>query len=313
MIKMNTLKFLIIALFFLIPYSSKAQSIEFPSAATRPVWTIRYKLERGGFRDEVVGILRDTQMCGQTYGFLVGASLDFSYPSFFVFIRTDGKKVWVKKDKSCASKEYLLYDFGMKKGDTSYCMYYIHDTSGDTTKFWVNSIDTIFNQGRAIKRMHMGYVFNTPCGTPNNPCKTWEMDWLEGIGRISNPFDFYLCSDWAFCRLDISLICLETNRGLQYRDPLATSCPTATTAMNNFENKKIDIAPNPVSSLLMIKNSAQYIDSQVFIVDLYGRIVKKDSLNLVQDINVSDLPNGLYFLKIVSKGLTQTAKFEVIR
>lgn len=310
---MRLCKILIINLIILHSLVVNAQIAAFPNATSQPIWSIRTKLEHGGFRDEVVGILRNTQMCGQTYGFLVGASLDFLYPSFFVFIRTDGKKVWVKKDKSCSSKEYLLYDFGMKKGDTSYCMYYLHDPSGDTTKFWVNSIDTIFNQGRPIKRMHMGYVFNTPCGTPNNPCKTWEVDWLEGIGRTSNPFDFYLCSDWAFCRLDISLICLETNNSLQYRDSLTTSCPTTTTAVNDFENKKIDIAPNPASSLLIINNSNQYVGNQVFIVDIFGRIIRKEILDSKQSLDVSELPNGMYVLKIVSKGVIQTAKFEVIR
>ena len=159
----------------------------------------------------------------------------------------------------------------------------------------------------------MGYVFNTPCGTPNNPCKTWEVDWLEGIGRTSNPFDFYLCSDWAFCRLDISLICLETNNSLQYRDSLTTSCPTTTTAVNDFENKKIDIAPNPASSLLIINNSNQYVGNQVFIVDIFGRIIRKEILDSKQSLDVSELPNGMYVLKIVSKGVIQTAKFEVIR
>ena len=128
------LKIFIIGLLLMYSIESEAQSIVFPNASTQPKWTIRYKLERGGFRDEAVGILRDTQICGRTYGILVGGTLDFLYTARFGFIRTENKKVWIKRNELCTTKEYLLYDFGMKKGDTSYFVYNIHNPNSDTTK-----------------------------------------------------------------------------------------------------------------------------------------------------------------------------------
>ena len=103
----------IIVLFLFHFLAIEAQVADFPGTSVRPIWGIRYKLDLGGFRDEVIGILKDTQICGKNYGFLIGAPLDFSYTVDMGFIRTEGKKVWVKKDARCSSKEYLLYDFDM--------------------------------------------------------------------------------------------------------------------------------------------------------------------------------------------------------
>ena len=303
----------IIVLFLFHFLAIEAQVADFPSTSVRPIWGIRYKLDLGGFRDEVIGILKDTQICGKNYGFLIGAPLDFSYTVDMGFIRTEGKKVWVKKDARCSSKEYLLYDFDMKKGDTSYCLYYLNNPRADSTKYWVNSIDTIINQGKPIKRMKMGYIYNPPCGAANNPCKTFELVWLEGIGRTWNPFDFHFCTDWYFCQFDLTLNCLQTSSGLQYLNPIITSCPSTTTSISNTEIAKIGIVSNPVSTILHLKNSNQFIGNQVFILDLLGRVIKKEKLDMSQELNVSDLLNGLYLLKIVSNGQSQTAKFEVFR
>ena len=60
----------IIVLFLFHFLAIEAQVADFPSTSVRPIWGIRYKLDLGGFRDEVIGILKDTQICGKKLRFL---------------------------------------------------------------------------------------------------------------------------------------------------------------------------------------------------------------------------------------------------
>ena len=308
---MKKLRVFLIVSFLFYSVSSDAQNTAFPNASKQPLWTTRYKLDLGGFGYENLQIQKDTQICGRNYGILY-IPINGIPPFLLGFVRTEGKKSWIfQRNATCSSKEYLLYDFGLKKGDTTYCGYFSTPLAGmpDTIKFWVNSIDSVFNQGRYIRRLRMNFISNNPCGTVSNPCDTLKMDWLDGIGSTSNPFYSYGCVD---CDQEPTLMCLQTNSGLQYRDSMAISCPTATTATHNIENESITIAPNPVSSVLVLKNCSECIGSQVLIMDLMGRVVKKDKLDLAQEINVSDLPNGLYFLKLVKDGHPRIAKFEIM-
>lgn len=292
---------------------SVAQST-FPNASTKPLWTIRYNLHFGGFDYVYEYILRDTQICGKNYGIVnASSSPQPLFPIVAGFVRTEGQKVWfLRYNTTCSSKEYLMYDFGLKKGDTTYCGHNSPSLTGflDTTKFWVNKIDSVFNEGRYIKRLRMNYIYNPPCGTMGNPCDTLQMDWLDGIGSIEYPLYALNCLG---CDQNQKLMCLQTNSGLQYRDSMAISCPTATTVTHNIENESITIAPNPVTSVLALKNCRECIGNQILIVDLMGRIVKKDKLDSTQEVNVSDLPNGLYFLKLVKNGQLQIGRFEIMR
>lgn len=76
---------------------------------------------------------------------------------------------------------------------------------------------------------------------------------------------------------------------------------------NNFDNNTeeyhsnnfINIFPNPTSSLFFIKSTSERINS-IIITDIRGQLVFKNSYGLENDIqiNLSDKPNGIYFVKI---------------
>ncbi len=75
---------------------------------------------------------------------------------------------------------------------------------------------------------------------------------------------------------------------------------------NNFT-----IAPNPSSRLIRIGNSANDIIKSVTISDMNGRTIKQLTQNeiLANELNISDLKNGVYLLKIESEKGISTEKF----
>lgn len=71
-------------------------------------------------------------------------------------------------------------------------------------------------------------------------------------------------------------------------------------AVNNFDIKKyVSVYPNPVSTVLNIENKSNESISNIAIYTINGALVKEiKSSEAMQTIPVSDLQNGIYFVKI---------------
>jgi hypothetical protein len=70
-------------------------------------------------------------------------------------------------------------------------------------------------------------------------------------------------------------------------------------ATNQFENNKIAIYPNPTSDYITIQNTENQTESLNFkIIDLTGRVLKSDSINNNEKINVEELISGNYIVQI---------------
>lgn len=68
-------------------------------------------------------------------------------------------------------------------------------------------------------------------------------------------------------------------------------------ASNDFE---IDVFPNPSKGIITISSKSNLINNWI-LFDLNGKLIKKGSLNSNQEtINLSELPKGIYNLKLVS-------------
>ena len=83
----------------------------------------------------------------------------------------------------------------------------------------------------------------------------------------------------------------------------------ATTLSNTaFERIELSIYPNPTSNLLHIEASQTDI-SRVEIIDVQGkRVMQVNSVNL-REVDVSQLTNGMYFLKVSTSDGELTRKF----
>jgi len=63
----------------------------------------------------------------------------------------------------------------------------------------------------------------------------------------------------------------------------------------------ISIAPNPVSNIIKIYHNINANANQVLeVIDIYGSTVRKEIIinDFVQEFDFSNLPNGLYFMKV---------------
>jgi photosystem II stability/assembly factor-like uncharacterized protein len=102
---------------------------------------------------------------------------------------------------------------------------------------------------------------------------------------------------------------------------IITKKPTETdnyTYLSEKEPEEIKVFPNPCSDILNIifQKSIGNEDTQVSIVDKSGQtIIQKQYKSLVSNLSyplvISELKNGLYFLKAVSDSKTSTVKFVV--
>jgi PQQ-dependent dehydrogenase (s-GDH family) len=81
---------------------------------------------------------------------------------------------------------------------------------------------------------------------------------------------------------------------------------------DNVKDKSIDIYPNPASSYFIVYNYALEEGRRLELIDLNGKTVKKMSaVNLATRIEVGDIANGLYILKITD-GKSKTIRTEKI-
>ena len=86
-------------------------------------------------------------------------------------------------------------------------------------------------------------------------------------------------------------------------------CTALSIVQNNFETNKIYIYPNPTNDILNISFANQSNSKQqVLIFNAIGQFYKKLELKQSQAINISDLPNGQYFIKLSNYSNT-TQKF----
>jgi hypothetical protein len=127
-------------------------------------------------------------------------------------------------------------------------------------------------------------------------------DTLDGSGHI---------------RVTVSPICVQvdyvraylpadTASGLHHNGEVAFSYTigNCTTAVDNniIDKESVEVFPNPARDNLTVSLSEEIKDFQICLINTLGQTVLQTDL---KDINVSDIPNGIYFLKI------KTSKFEV--
>ncbi|MDY0015755.1 MAG: T9SS type A sorting domain-containing protein, partial [Bacteroidales bacterium] len=85
------------------------------------------------------------------------------------------------------------------------------------------------------------------------------------------------------------------------------------TNIDALEKSEIKIYPNPALSELSIDNG-QELMKEVFLYDVMGRKVKHIPVNAPSTtVDVSDLPNGIYVVKINTANGVLVRKVQVVR
>jgi len=84
-----------------------------------------------------------------------------------------------------------------------------------------------------------------------------------------------------------------------------------TLSNKDFSINSFTISPNPVTSILNIKMSKNFIAGNIKVFDILGKQILTIELNPnnLTRINVSNLSNGMYLVKVTSGENTQTKRF----
>lgn len=121
----------------------------------------------------------------------------------FLAYRQEGKKIWALypyDDGTIDTVPFLMFDFGLEKGDTS--LLYV-DTIHHTDDAWVveSVFDSVFETGQEARRCLSVYLMNDP--------ETKDV-WAEGIGSLCNGLSY---SPSGYLRSPSTLICVQKATG----------------------------------------------------------------------------------------------------
>ncbi len=230
----------------------------------------------------------DTIFCGQKYSRIYLSDIEQT-----LYVRSTNKKTYYRSKKDCDNKEYLLYNYDLEVGDTTWVGWeQYNQLSKDTIAFVLNSVDTIHQFGIDRKRFNMV----SPKG---DEVYEGSLSWVEGMGSEIHPFYPFakLNTDLLF---DYSLLCYDSSGVQLYQNPLWNTCDTNYTAVEEINLSSISISPNPFNSQLKINSTNEKIQ-QVKIYSITGELVQEISSHnkhsIILNIN-QEIPQGMYIIQV---------------
>ncbi len=193
--------------------------------------------------------------------------------------------------------ETLLYDFSMQPGD-SICYY--DELAACLKLLRVN--DTIL-EGESMSRKK--YVFQYEY--EGFPSSHGYETWIEGIG---SEFGILGAGSRFLLGGTYDLLCYYEDDGLIWQNPLFNSCYIGTDGLDEYTpESSASVYPNPAKEKVSIEGCEVF---EVMIYNGLGQLVK--NLKQTKEVSVSDLPEGLYVLRITDmEGLSVTKRVTVIR
>lgn len=189
------------------------------------------------------------------------------------------------------AEEILMYDFSVEAGDTI--------ISGlDPVPYVIDSIgiETIDQVER--KKYWISYALNP----------YYSETWIEGIGS-SKGICWALSSGWVggWYRL----LCMHEDQNLVYQNPNYQSCYLITD-VEEIEDLRFRIYPNPTSKLIMIENTANVKIESISLINLQGQIIKQFD-NTKRYLDVSEIIAGIYFILVKTETQLQSEKLIIKR
>lgn len=204
----------------------------------------------------------------------------------------DNQVYYCKWNGASYNDEVLLYDYDLEEGD------FFNDD--DEHPMQVTEISTIIDNN-GVERKKITFSFT---GLP-----TETEYWIEGVGSSKgfvNAGNYTPTSEGAIYHL----LCYHVDDDVIFVNPEYDTCDINEIEENNAQDG-ISIYPNPTNNIVKILNDNNLSINKIEITDITGRIVI--SLGNCEEINVSNLPNGQYFIKISNGESTIVRKFSVIK
>ena len=191
----------------------------------------------------------------------------------------DNQVYYCKWNGTSYDAEVLLYDYDLEEGD------FFHDD--DDHPMQVTEVTTITDlNGVSRKKISFTFIGLTDV----------TEFWIEGVGSNRG---FMHVGQWEADHDSegemYHLLCYHVDNDVIYVNPEYNDCDIDDVEENIAENN-ISIYPNPAKDVIKILNDNNLNITNVEILDLTGRTVL--STDKSADINISELPEGQYFVKI---------------
>ena len=194
----------------------------------------------------------------------------------------DNQVYYCKWNGSSYDDEFLLYDYDLEVGD------FFHDD--DDHPMQVTEVTTITDLN-GVSRKKITFSFSGLTDVTEF--------WIEGIGSNRG---FMHVGQWEADHDSegemYHLLCYHVDNDVIYVNPEYNDCDLDDIEENTVENS-ISIYPNPAKDVIKILNDNTLNISYVEIFDLTGRkVLNAEKAN---DIDISSLPEGQYFVKIIGE------------
>jgi len=192
-----------------------------------------------------------------------------------------------------------LYDFDLKVGDS--VLFNLFGKNPE--KIPVTDIDSIEINGETCKR----FRFAEP--------KIIAFDefnevWIEGIGSIHGPLFPHFPVKFSQEMPDSMLLtCTYSDSQQRWQHPSYSACYIQIVlGMKTQEDFNFNVYPNPFSERITIENNRKEI-FDLTILNSSGQIVRKMKISSIPEtIDLTELTNGIYLLRINSKEINTTIK-----
>jgi hypothetical protein len=231
---------------------------------------------------EVFSLLGDTSIAGHQYNKLI---LNGGYNGA---LRDSAQRIYFYPAEDTV--EHVLYDFNLTIGDTIIAPYPLEGLGYSCDTIVMRWEDTFITSDGFRRRINMW------------GCSVAE--WIEGIGNT-----FWLTSPTYLGSLSggYRLTCFYDSTELVY-SLFNGNCHYYVGIDEVSPLLQFSVYPNPTSNLLTFANLL-HISSSATITDLFGRRVLFFE-STPASIDLSALPDGLYFLTVQTKSAMRTIQFE---
>lgn len=199
-------------------------------------------------------------------------------------LREDNKIIYfVPKD---SINEVVLYNFNLQLGDTVLYPYSFWNPDMANDTFIVSNIDSVLCAD----------------GNYHRQFKIGQATIIEGVGSTKGPTIIqYQFAVSGLPRLN----CSSNDNGIVYSESNTTCFTNVEETANN--EKTISIFPNPSNTLINIYAQSKITSMQI--INTLGQICYATTLNATPaTVDISQLPKGVYFARMVINNLPYTQK-----
>ena len=208
------------------------------------------------------------------------------YDLYGIIKEEESGKVFYKPKEQ--EVEYLLYDFGMNVNDTA-VMYWCQNPNCEVHV----RIDSIATQHIAGAERRVFYVSSKDSFSDWR----WLNTWVEGIGATEGLL--YSCHVVSAGGITLhELLCYHVDGELVWQNPIYNTCliDNYDGIQDNTVGFSVQVYPNPAKDKVVIEGIEA---SEVQVYNALGQMVK--TVLRTNEIDVEELPQGLYLLRIDAK------------